>query len=65
MMARKYIDCRLFPSDSNCSAAISADTEDEVVDAAVQHAVTCHKHADSPQLRKQIRASIKEGTPNP
>ena len=64
-MGRKYIDCRLFPSDSKCSVAISADTEDEVVDAAVQHAVTCHKHADSPQLRQQIRASIKEGTPNP
>ena len=64
-MARKYIDCRLFPSDSKCSVAISADTVDEVVEAAVQHAVTCHKHPDSPQLRQQIRASIKEGTPNP
>lgn len=62
-MARKYIDCRLFPSDSKCSVAISADTEDELVDAAVQHAITVHKHADSPQLRKQIRASIKEGMP--
>ena len=59
-MARKYIDCRLFPSDSKCSVAISADTVDEVVDAAAQHAVAVHKHEDSPQLRKQIRASIKE-----
>jgi predicted small metal-binding protein len=64
-MARKYIDCRLFPSDSNCSIAISGDTEDEVVEAAAQHAVAVHKHQDSPQLRQQIRASIKEGTPNP
>ena len=64
-MTRKYVDCRLFPSDSNCSVAISADTVDELVDAAVQHAVAVHKHQDSPQLRQQIKASVKEGTPNP
>jgi predicted small metal-binding protein len=62
-MARKYIDCRLFPSDTKCSVAISADTEDEVVDAAVQHAASVHKHEDSPQLRKQLRACVKEGNP--
>jgi predicted small metal-binding protein len=62
-MARKYIDCRLFPSDTNCSIAISADTEDEVVAAATQHAISVHKHLDSPQLRQQIRASVKEGNP--
>jgi predicted small metal-binding protein len=64
-MARKYIDCRLFPSDTKCSIAISADTVDEVVDAAAQHAVAVHKHEDSPQLRQQIRSSVKEGSPNP
>ena len=64
-MARKYIDCRLFPSDTKCSVAISADTEDEVVAAAAQHAVSVHQHEDSPQLRQQIRASVKEGSPTP
>ncbi|MDQ2917283.1 MAG: DUF1059 domain-containing protein [Pseudomonadota bacterium] len=64
-MTRKYIDCRLFPSDTKCSIAISADTEDEVVAAAAQHAVTVHKHQDSPELRQQIRASVKEGPPTP
>lgn len=62
-MGRKYIDCRQFPSDAKCSIAISADTEDELVDAAAQHAVAVHKHQDSPQLRQQIRSSVKEGTP--
>jgi predicted small metal-binding protein len=62
-MARKSIDCRLFPSDSKCSVAISADSVDEVVDAAVQHAVAVHHHEDSPQLRQQIRSCIKEGSP--
>ncbi|MEO9135835.1 MAG: DUF1059 domain-containing protein [Casimicrobiaceae bacterium] len=64
-MTRKYIDCRLFPSDTKCSIAISADTEDEVVAAAAQHAVTVHKHQDSPELRQQIRASVKEDTSTP
>ena len=41
-MARKYVDCRLFPSDSKCSVTILADTVDEVVEAATQHAVACH-----------------------
>jgi hypothetical protein len=27
--------------------------------------VAVHKHEDSPQLRQQIRACVKEGTPNP
>ena len=35
---RKSIDCRNYPSEKNCSLKISG-TEDEVLDAAVQHAV--------------------------
>ena len=38
-MARKFIDCRQFPSEMNCTIAISADTEAELLDAAVQYAV--------------------------
>ncbi len=41
-MTRKYIDCREYPSDMNCSVALSADTEKELLDAAVQHAVAVH-----------------------
>jgi len=64
-MARKYIVCRLLLENKKCSVAISADTVDEFVEAAVEHAVAVHKHQDSPQLRQQIRSCIKEGTPNP
>jgi len=60
-MARKLIDCREFPSESNCTLAIAADTEDEILDAAVAHAVSKHGHEDTPELRDQIRGSIKEG----
>lgn len=62
-MSRKYIDCRDFPSDAHCTVAISADDEDELLAVAVQHAVSVHHHADSPELRQQIRAMIKDGMP--
>lgn len=62
-MARKYVDCREFPSEMNCTIAISADTEQELLDAAVQHAVAVHQHKDTPDFRKQLRSIIKDGTP--
>ncbi|MGZ8256016.1 MAG: DUF1059 domain-containing protein [Burkholderiaceae bacterium] len=62
-MNRKYIDCREFPSEMNCSVAISADTEQELIDAAVQHAVTVHGEHDTPEFRKEITGAIHEGTP--
>ncbi|TFW06901.1 DUF1059 domain-containing protein [Oxalobacteraceae bacterium OM1] len=62
-MGRKYIDCREVPSDSNCSIAIAADSDQELLDAAVQHAVSVHGHQDSPELRQQLKQFFKEGTP--
>ncbi|AMR77049.1 MULTISPECIES: DUF1059 domain-containing protein [Cupriavidus] len=62
-MARKFIDCREFPSDTHCTVALSADSEDELLEAAVQHAVAVHKHQDTPELRSQLKSMFKEGTP--
>lgn len=56
---RKMIDCREFPSEKNCSLAISG-TEDEVLDVAVFHAISAHGHKDTPELRDQIRAGLKD-----
>lgn len=61
-MTRKYIDCREFPSEMNCTLAISADDEKELLEAAVQHAVAIHGHQDTPEFRKQLKALFKEGT---
>jgi predicted small metal-binding protein len=63
MMDRKTIDCRDFPSESGCTVAISADREDELIDAAAQHAVQVHGHQDGPELRAQLRQGVKSGTP--
>ena len=55
---RMAADCRLFPSDKNCSLYI-AGTEDEVVQVAVRHAVEEHGHDDSKELRSQIKSMLK------
>jgi hypothetical protein len=58
-MARKTIDCRLLPSESNCSVFVSGE-EDEVVELAAQHAVTVHGHADDRDLRDRLRAALRD-----
>lgn len=62
-MARKYIDCRDLPSEMKCTVALSADTERELLDAAVQHAVAVHGHDDTPALREQLKGIFKDGMP--
>ncbi|MGO4573656.1 DUF1059 domain-containing protein [Microvirga sp. 2TAF3] len=62
-MGRKFIDCREVPSDVKCSLALVADTEGELLEAAVQHAVTVHHHQDTPELRSQIRSAMHDGSP--
>lgn len=62
-MARLFIDCREYPSEMNCTVAIAADTEKELLDAAVQHAVAVHGHKDTPEFRSQLRGILKQGTP--
>ena len=54
---RKSIDCRLYPSEKGCTLKISG-TEEEVLDAATAHAVTAHGHADTPELRNQLRTLL-------
>lgn len=58
-MARKVADCRDYPSESGCTLAIAGE-EDEVVAAAVQHAVAVHGHEDGPELRSWLRENLKD-----
>ena len=62
-MARKYIDCREVPSTINCSVTIAADSEQELLEVAVQHAVAQHGHQDTPEFRDQLKRAMREGTP--
>ncbi|RVD61788.1 DUF1059 domain-containing protein [Mesorhizobium sp. M2D.F.Ca.ET.185.01.1.1] len=53
-MARKYLDCREFPSEMKCTIAISADREDEPIDATAQHGMSAHgEHYSTVPLRDE------------
>jgi predicted small metal-binding protein len=62
-MGRKFIDCREFPSDMKCTVALSADSDSELLEASVQHAVSVHGHKDTPQLRDMLKGCFRNGTP--
>jgi hypothetical protein len=57
-MSRKTMDCRDFPSESKCTLTISGE-EDEVLRAAVMHAVDVHGHRDTPDFRNELRKLLK------
>ena len=59
MAARKVVDCRLFPSENNCTLTI-VGTEEEVLKAAIEHAVSSHGHTDTPEFREQLRSAMKD-----
>jgi predicted small metal-binding protein len=61
-MARKIADCRDFPSDIGCTLTISGE-EDEVLEAATQHAVSVHGHDDSVEVRDWLRQNLKDEAP--
>lgn len=56
--ARKFIDCRNYPSDKNCSVRISG-TEDEIREIIAQHAITSHGHEDTPELRERLKSWLQ------
>ena len=58
-LKRKVVDCRLYPSEKNCSLTITG-SEEEVLGVAVRHAIEEHGHKDTPELRDQIRSILKD-----
>lgn len=62
-MTRKFIDCREFPSQTKCTVTIAADSEAELMEVAVQHALKVHGHQDTPAFRAQLKQAIREDVP--
>lgn len=56
---RKVADCRLMPSESNCTLTIAGE-EEEVVRAASEHAVSVHGHEAGPELTAGIRSMLAD-----
>jgi hypothetical protein len=57
-MARYCVDCRDYPSETNCDL-LMCGSEEHLIEAAVVHAVTAHKEKDTPELRETLRKSFK------
>ncbi len=62
-MKRRYIDCREYPGDIKCSLALAADSDEELMEAAVQHAVAVHGLEDNAELRLELKSCFHDGTP--
>jgi predicted small metal-binding protein len=62
-VARKMIDCRQVPNEIGCTLTM-AGSEEEVLDAAVAHAVAKHGHQDTPQLREMLRGGLQTAEPS-
>ncbi|MFL6115557.1 MAG: DUF1059 domain-containing protein [Catenulispora sp.] len=58
-MTRKVADCRQWPSEIGCTLTISGE-EQEVVEAAAQHAVAVHGETDTPEFREQLRSFLAD-----
>ena len=56
---RKVIDCRLYPSEKGCTLTMEG-TEEELLEAAVDHAVVAHGHTNSPELREKVRSLLRD-----
>jgi len=61
-MTRKVADCRDFPSENGCTLTIAGE-EDEVLTAAVSHAVSSHGHTDDAEMRTWLRDNLKDEVP--
>ena len=56
---RKFIDCRKYPTEKPCTLAIHG-SEKDVLDAAIDHAVSKHGHQNTPELRNQLRTMLQD-----
>ncbi len=60
-MALIYVLCRDYVDRDVCSVALAAQTGEELIETAVEHAYTTHAEQDSPALREAIRRCIRRG----
>jgi predicted small metal-binding protein len=57
-------NCGKYPSEKNCQLVLMApeDQREELLNTVVDHAVKCHGHEDSDELRTQLNNFIETVT---
>jgi predicted small metal-binding protein len=58
-MTRQTIDCR--DIDDGCTVSVAANTQEQLLNAAAQHAVHSHGYADGNDLRGKLVDLVKSG----
>lgn len=57
---RKSLDCRALDELRDCSVSFAADSEEELMEAVLSHAMEVHLERDTPHLRARIRERMGE-----
>lgn len=60
-MALMFVACSDYVDDNDCTVTLAAETLEETIEAAVEHAHGTHGEEDTPTLRGLIRDSIRQG----
>ncbi|PLX82873.1 MAG: hypothetical protein C0617_13040 [Desulfuromonas sp.] len=64
-MGSKYIECHDFPGGDKCkhSTTLTADSEEELLEEVVRHAINVHGCANTEEFRDHVRREFKDGNP--
>jgi len=62
-MGQKYVDCKELSGDMHCPAHLVANSDDELMEVVIKHAINVHGLANTADFRKQVSNHIKEGNP--
>lgn len=54
-MPQLSVACRDFISEEACSVRFLAETDEDLVEAAIEHAYASHNEEDTPSLRELVR----------
>lgn len=61
-MGRKFVDCQVqeMPGAEKCTTTLSAETEEELLEAVIKHGINVHGLANTPEFREKVRKEFKD-----
>ena len=61
-MGRKYMDCREqdAPGEPFCNLTLSADTEEELLEAVISHGINVHGFANTAEFRNKVMSEFRD-----
>ena len=61
-MGRKYMDCteQDAPGEPFCTLTLSADSEEELLEAAISHGINVHGYANTAEFRNKVISQFKD-----